>query len=320
MQRSLLFEDAPHALSTDDRPPDSDPASDLDSGCIETALASSASPEALAALHTKIARLARSTAQTPWGVLPFGDARVDARFPQGGLPLGRWHEIVGDGLERELPAAGAGFAASLARKIMGREGVVVWVLRCDDLHAPGLPGFGVDPGRLIFVHADKDAEVLNAMEAALRTRGVAAVVGEAEAIDLTAGKRLQLACEQGGATGFLIRRRIFGATRRSGERRAEGSAATTRWRIFSSPSEPDEPGLGPPRWAARLERCRGGRPGSWIMEASDETGDVRVVAELADHAVEAGDGRGAAGARPKPCDSGPRDHDDAGQRAASGGG
>lgn len=311
----------------EDRRPESDPEFDpefdpksgpnagLDAGCIETALAGVASPEALAALHAKIARLARSTAQTAWGVLPFGDERVDACFLQGGLPLGRWHEIAGEGLERELPAAGAGFAASLARRIMGRDGVAVWILRRDDLHAPGLPGFGVDPARLIFVHADKDPEVLNAMEAALRTRGVAVVIGEAEAVDLAAGKRLQLACEQGGAVALLIRRRIFGAARRSGEPRAEGSAAATRWRIASAPTEPDEPGLGAPRWAARLERCRGGRPGGWIMEADDETGDVRVVAELADHETEARDGSQAAGAPP-----GVGDHGDAGRRAASGGG
>jgi protein ImuA len=288
-------------------------------GCIETALAPSTSPEALAALQVKIAKLARSTAQTAWGVLPFGDERVDGCFPQGGLPLGRWHEIAGEGLERELPAAGAGFAAGLARKIMGRDGVVVWILRREDLHAPGLPGFGVDPARLIFVRADKDPEVLNAMEAALRTRGVAGVVAEAETVDLAAGKRLQLACEQGGATGLLIRRRMFGAPRRNLERRAEGSAATTRWRISSSPSEPDEPGLGLPRWAARLERCRGGRSGGWIMEANDETGDVRVVAELADHATEAGP-RGSPGRKAPPARSWPRVHGDAGQRAASGGG
>ncbi len=289
----------------------------------------SAAPSVPAELRARIAQLDRGSVRAAWGVLPFGDDRVDACLPQGGLPLGRWHEIAGEGLERELPAAGAGFAASLARKIMGRDGVVVWVLRRDDLHAPGLPGFGVDPSRLIFVHADKDAEVLNALEAALRTRGVAAVVGEAETVDLAAGKRLQLACEQGGATGLLIRRRMFGAPRRSAERRTEGSAATTRWRISAAPSlaadegQPDEPGLGPPRWAARLERCRGGRPGSWIMEASDETGDVRVVAELADHETEAGPGRGwggGVGADPKSRGSGPRDHGDAGRRAASGGG
>jgi hypothetical protein len=57
-----------------------------------------------------------------------------------------------------------------------------------------------------------------------------------------------------------------------------------------------EPGLGPPRWAARLERARGGRSGGWIMEASfDGAAPFRVVAELADHRVAASDAGPEAG-------------------------
>jgi hypothetical protein len=42
------------------------------------------------------------------------------------------------------------------------------------------------------------------MEEALRCKAVAAAVGEINNIDLTASRRLQLAAEQGGATGFLL--------------------------------------------------------------------------------------------------------------------
>jgi protein ImuA len=163
------------------------------------------------------------------------------------------------------------------------------VLRRDDLWAPGLLGLGFPPERLIQVCARDEAEVLSVMEDALSTVGVAAVVGEVEAADLTAGRRLQLACEKRRSTGFLIRRRPYGG---SAKREATGSAAATRWRIASAPSEPaaGEFGLGSPRFRAELERCRGGRTGAWLLEATDaynwETTDVahplRLVADLGD--------------------------------------
>jgi protein ImuA len=172
---------------------------------------------------------------------------------------------------------------------LARLGEVVWVLRRDDLHAPGLAGLGFPPGRLIQVCARDEAEALSVMEDALATVGVCAVVGEVEAVDLTAGRRLQLACEKRGATGFLIRRRPFGGQAR---REAAGSAAATRWAVAAAPSEPPagEFGLGPPRFAVELQRCRGGRTGAWLFEAPlaydmenwDGTHPLRLVADLAD--------------------------------------
>src|SRR5262249_25436910 len=145
-------------------------------------------------------------------------------------------------------------------------GEVVWVLRRDDLWAPGLAGLGFPPEKLIQVCARDEAEALSVMEDALSTVGVAAVGGEVEACDLTAGRRLQLACEKHAATGFVIRRRPYGGT---AKREAPGSAAATRWRVASAPSEPPvgEFGLGAPRFSVTLERCRGGRAGRWLMEA-----------------------------------------------------
>ena len=220
--------------------------------------------------------------------LPFGDPRIDDRLPGGGLPLGRWHEVVGTGMEIETAAAAAAFTALLATPLT-RRGEVVWVLRRDDLCAPGLLGLGFPPGRLIQVCARDEAEALSVMEDALATVGVAAVVGEVEAVDLTAGRRLQLACEKRGATGFLIRRRPYGGQAR---REAGGSAAATRWTVASAPSEPAAGafGLGAPRFRAELARCRGGRTGAWLLEAAGayswETTDVahplRLVAELGD--------------------------------------
>jgi protein ImuA len=243
----------------------------------------------LAAMRAKIAAI-EAGGRTDSESLPFGDEAIDGLLPGGGLPLGRWHEIGGEGMEAETSAAPAAFAALMAAPL-ARRGEAVWVLRRDDLWAPGLVGLGFPAERLIQVCARDEAEALAVMEDALATVGVAAVFGEAEAADLTAGRRLQLACEKHGATGFLIRRRPYGG---QAKREATGSAAATRWRVASAPSEPPagEFGLGAPRFRVALERCRGGRTGTWLFEAADAyerngeardgTHPLRLVADLGD--------------------------------------
>ena len=241
----------------------------------------------LDAVRAKIAAL-ETAARPDAGVLPFGDRGSDGCLPGGGLPLGRWHEVCAEGLETELCAAPAAFTALTAAPL-ARRGEVVWVLRRDDLWAPGLAGLGFPPERLIQVCARDEAEALSVMEDALSTVGVACVVGEIETPDLTAGRRLQLACEKHRATGFVIRRRPYGGTAR---REASGSASATRWRVAAAPSEPPagEFGLGAPRFRVTLERARGGRTGEWLMEASaayslemtDVAHPLRLVAELGD--------------------------------------
>ncbi|HEX3701479.1 MAG TPA: protein imuA [Phenylobacterium sp.] len=240
----------------------------------------------LAALRAEIAAL-ESGGRTDPGVLPFGDPAVDGRLPGGGLPLGRWHEVVGAALEGETGAAPAAFTALMAAPLAER-GEAVWVFRRDDLFAPGLAGFGFPAERLIQVCARDEAETLSVMEDALATVGVAAVIGEAADVDLTAGRRLQLAAEKRGATAFVLRRSPYGAA----PKRAAGSTAATRWRVASAPSEPPagEFGLGAPRFHVALERCRGGRTGQFLFEATgaycleiqDGAHPLRLVADLGD--------------------------------------
>jgi protein ImuA len=212
--------------------------------------------------------------------LPFGDDRIDGMLPGGGLPLRRWHEVAGEGLDVETAATAAAFVAAVTTPLT-REGAVVWVMRRDDLHAPGLFGLGFPTQALIQVRTRDETQALAALEDALGCAGVAAAIGEVEAVDLIAGRRLQLACERHGATGLVIRRRPFGGASR---RPPFGSASATRWTVAPAPSEPapGDPGLGPPRWRVGLERCRGGQGGAWIMEKTDDAYPLRVVASLGD--------------------------------------
>lgn len=245
----------------------------------------------LQTLRRQIARLEHQ-GRPAHGVSPFGDERIDGVLPGGGLARGAWHSLAGEGMEAETAAAPGAMAALLARPLADL-GAVVWVLRRDDLYAPGLSALGFPAQRLIFVRAGDDAQVLAALEDAAHTRGVAVAVGETDGISLVAGRRLQLACEESGATVLLVERRPYGGhVQKGGVATDAGASPQTRWRIAALPSAPppEGVGLGAPRWSARLERCRGGRLGHWIVEMKEEHDGphpLRVVAELADHGVAA---------------------------------
>ena len=246
------------------------------------------SQERLRLARSQIAALAAGGVAAR-GVLGCGDARIDVVLAGGGLPLGRWLEAAGAGLEIETAVAAAAFFALVASPL-ARRGAVVWVMRRGDLYAPGLAGFGFPAERLIQVRARDEAQALAVLEDALAAPGVAAALGETDEIDLVAGRRLQLACEKRGSTGFLIRRRPFGGRARPS---GGGSAAASRWKVASAPSVPAqtawglvEPGLGQPRWRVVLERCRGGANGAWIMEKSNGAHPLRVVAELGDRQLQ----------------------------------
>jgi protein ImuA len=226
---------------------------------------------------------------------------LDAHLPGGALPLGQLHEVGAEGVEAEIGAAMAGFAALLAGTIQPAR-PVLWIAPRADLNPPGLSAFGLDPARLVLVRPRDDAGTLGAMEAALREGGLAAVVGEVGRLERTASRRLHLAAQRHGVTALVLRRWPHGRARAD----REATAAVTRWRIASAPSAaeggPQSRLLGPPRWAAALLHARGGRPGAWLLEPAaspdrEEDDDdraparpahpFRVVAELAGDAAAA---------------------------------
>jgi protein ImuA len=236
-------------------------------------------PPHLAAVRDKL----RAPANTQAGTLPFGDAQVDACFPQGGLPLGQLHEVELTSDQGGHAALAAAFIAGLVARLPSIL-PVLWIAPHADLHPPGLLPYGLDPARLVLVRPPDNAGTLAAMETALREGGVAAVVGEVARFERTASRRLQLACLSRGVTGFVLRRWPYG--RREQDR--EATSVVTRWRLAAAPSEREEREPGLPRWHVALTHARGGRPGEWIMEMSDDPDaphPFRVVATLAGDAA-----------------------------------
>ena len=217
----------------------------------------------LAALRALISR--QVPGQTALPLCPLGLPALDAAL-EGGLPRGCLQEVI----PGDEGAAAAGFTAFLLGRLV-KEGAgagrgVLWAsLGEGDLYPPALAGYGLDPGEVILLSAPSPAELLWAMEEALRSPALAGVVGEVDRLDLTAGRRLQLAAAAGGGVGFLLLRADRPA--------AAVSAAALRWRVRAGPDR---------TWHVELLRRRGGRPGRWILEREDETDRLLVASELGD--------------------------------------
>ncbi|HMG51427.1 MAG TPA: hypothetical protein VK597_12550 [Inquilinus sp.] len=242
---------------------------------------------ALAALRERLNRYG-SAVEDP-GILPLDLPPIDARLPRGGLALGRLHRVAAaGGGGAAAGAAATGFAARLLARLQ-RRGPVLWCTTGDDLYPPALAALGLAPDRLILVRPRDEKGVLAVVEEALRTPGFGAVLAEAVRTDLLAERRLQLACETRGTTALLLQRELLAPRPgRDGISRSGASAAVTRWTVAPAPSGGTTAWVGPVRWELALTHCRGGAPGRWIVETKDGTDRLAVVAELADHAAEAG--------------------------------
>lgn len=214
------------------------------------------------------------------GAPPLSLGDLDRLLPWQGLPVGVLNEITADYVHR--PAAFGFTFALMALGQRRRPGPVILVMSrraLQDFGHPyghGLAQLGLDVGDLILVEADKDIDALWAIEEALRARGSVALVAGAitAGIDLTVARRLNLAAAS-TATPLVVLR----------TKGAEAGPAATRWRIETSPAERDRyGGFGRWRWLARLERCRNGRPGEWIIEWSHVAHRFHLVESLADRA------------------------------------
>lgn len=158
-------------------------------------------------------------------------------------------------------ADGAASAFVLAHLKPG--GPVLWVqdrLTRQQAGRPYPPGFGA-PVDLLYLELGRPVDVLWAMEQALGTAGLSAVVGEvwgdAPALTFTATKRLALRAEAHGVAAWLVRR---AAT-------PDLSAARERWTLSSLPSAADPNDLrapGTPIWRADLFRARWRTPADWV--------------------------------------------------------
>ena len=211
--------------------------------------------------------------------LSFGLPALDSHLPHGGLAFGALHEVA-PAADGDMSVAFGFIAALLGR--MPRGGPLLLVMSARELaqygcpHGHGLNGLGLDPARMILVETADEKQTLWALEEALRSAVPAVVVGAIERLDLKTSQRLHLAAGNSGLPLVLLRP----------ARTMEASAAATRWCVGVAEAVRDRFGLmAHRRWHLKLERCRNGRPGEWLVEFDHAAHRFSLAAALADPAL-----------------------------------
>jgi len=182
---------------------------------------------------------------------------INHSFPNSIFPLGVNHEFICK--DHEGLTSSSGFIAGILSSILQKGGAAIWISSSHAIFPPALVSFGINPAQFIFIRLCNQKEVLWTIEEALKCEGLTAVVGEINTLDFIQSRRLQLATEQSGVTGFLLRthQRILNTT-----------ACTCRWQIHSLQSETEDglPGIGFPRVNVELLKVRNGKTGNWQLE------------------------------------------------------
>jgi hypothetical protein len=219
------------------------------------------------------------------GAVLTGWGPVDAA---GGLARGAAHEwLSGEGEEwrrgRRADLGGMGVAIHLAR--CAAEGAAVWIgRRCWPPGRALVAGGGVAEGafslleRSLFVDAPDRASRVWAIDLALRSSAVGAVVADGSGLDMASTRRLQLAARASGGGGFCL------LLRPGSERRAL-SAAQTRWVVRPALTDGRRA-----RWMIELVRRKGAvgqasslpgaRGAPLLLEWDHEAGAVVVAPEV----------------------------------------
>ena len=181
-------------------------------------------------------------------------APFSSAFPNRVFPMGAIHEFVS--YEPHDAASTTGFISALTALFMKESGLCLWVGNEKKIFPSGLKHFGIEPDRIVFINAPKQRDALWIIEEALKCEALTAVIGDVKELGFTESRRLQLAVERSGVTGFIHRYRPFSEN---------AVACTTRWKITSLPSITDDdlPGVGYSCWNVELLKVKNGRPNSW---------------------------------------------------------
>lgn len=211
--------------------------------------------EFLKYLESKIQRIEGVKADS--GMSPISlHPEMDAAFPNNAFPIGAVHEFFG---HEGYLAPAFGFMAGVISFVAGKDRPALWITKSQEVFAQGLTLFGIEPHHILFIRVHNDKEALWAMEEGLRCKSLAVAVCEIRDADLTATRRLQLAVEHSGVTGFVLRQN---------PKHTMSSACFSSWCVRSLPSKLEDgmPGVGFPRWKVELRRIRNGQPKSWDVE------------------------------------------------------
>ena len=217
-----------------------------------------------------------------------GEPSLDNLLPAVGLDPAAIHEIKPE-TYASWPAAIA-FALRLAVRRLGHRPASAPLLWCwptalaAEAGIPYIPGFaaaGIATDTLLLVTPKRLEDALWTLEEGLKSQALNLLVAGLPSVGLTPARRLSLAAAAHATPCLLL----------TAPGRAATPAAATRWRVRGQPSAPhplDPQAPGAPRYALRLERCRG-RPDldelrSVTVEWCDAAHRFRLVPSLAHRA------------------------------------
>lgn len=152
-------------------------------------------------LRRAIARLQNGRRQGQSECLSSGCEGLDGLLPDRGFRYGTLVEwlISGDG------SGGETLALIAARHACRQGGSLVVLDESREFYPPAAVSLGIALDKLIVVQAANAADNLWALDQILRCPGVAAALAWPKKLDGRTFRRLQLAAEQGGGLGLLIR-------------------------------------------------------------------------------------------------------------------
>lgn len=225
------------------------------------------SPEQVVlALQEQIARLERTHVPSGEALVSSGCEALDRLLPHRGF---RWGTLV-EWLAAEPGGGAETLALYAAREACRAGGTLVVLDRLREFYPPAAVRLGLDPEAMIVVHTLNETDHLWALDQSLRSLGVAAVLAWPEQLDGRTFRRLQLAIEQGGGLGLLVR---------SERMRNEPSWADLRLLVEPVPVAS---AAAPRRLRVHVLRNRGGTSGESVeVEINDETRPVHLASRLA---------------------------------------
>lgn len=221
-----------------------------------------------------------------------GIAELDAILPNVGAAEGMLVEWL-------APSKGSGAEPLLfrmAREAMRQDGNLVIVDPSAEFYPPTAGCWGIALQRTVVVHPENERDMFWAFEQALRCPGVAVAVCFVSQLNDRVFRRLQLAVEQGGGLGLLLRGTRYRdqpswadvrlkVTPLKAHHTSEGRELSPRLELQdtnSTGSADTESANTGRRMLVELLRCRGrGTSRRLELEMNDETGAVRLVSQLA---------------------------------------
>ena len=230
-------------------------------------------PEVLVrALKRQIARIETARRPRDEASVSSGFEALDRQLPGGGFHRGTLVEwlAAGEGSGVET------LALTTAHEACGQDGTLVVFDRTEQFYPPAAARLGIELARLVVVRAGGEADNLWALDQALRSPGVAAVLAWPEKLDAHSFRRLQLAAEAEEVLGLFVRPEKV---------RHQPSWADVR--LLVEPRPIATPVSGDGRLIRiQLLRCRGGTGrGQVEVEINHETHTLHPTSQLARRAT-----------------------------------